>query len=325
MIKEAYEEKNGILGYRQMTIKLNRENDFHVNQKRIYRLMQILGLKSVCRRKRKNYIKSTPQVTAENVLNREFTAENFGEKWLTDVTEMKYGVSSKAYLSAILDLGDKSIVSFVIGHSNNNALVFETFDIAHEQHPDAKPIFHSDRGYQYTSKAFKKKLDDAGMTQSMSRVSRCIDNGPMEAFWGMLKTEMYYLKVFASYEELKQAVIDYIEYYNGSRYQKRLNCMTRLRALYLHQCGNGNAGGDERLGGILQPGFGRAVCEMEDRKRPSGALSGQILEHRKRELWSLGDRREDGPGMGMPGEGVGQDDEARLSHGRAVRRGAVRS
>lgn len=228
LIKEAYEEKRGILGYRQMTIKLNRENDFHINQKRIYRLMRILGLKSICRRKRKNYIKSTPQVTAENVLNREFTAENFGEKWLTDVTEMKYGVSSKAYLSAILDLGDKSIVSFVIGHSNNNALVFETFDLAHEQYPDAKPIFHSDRGYQYTSKSFKKKLDDAGITQSMSRVSRCIDNGPMEAFWGMLKSEMYYLKTFHTYEELKQAVTEYIDYYNGSRYQKRLNCMTPL-------------------------------------------------------------------------------------------------
>jgi len=228
LIKEAYEEKNGILGYRQMTIKLNRENDFHINQKRIYRLMRILGLKSVCRRKRKNYIKSTPQVTAENVLNREFTAENFGKKWLTDVTEMKYGISSKAYLSAILDLGDKSIVSFVIGHSNNNALVFETFDIAHEQYPEVTPIFHSDRGYQYTSKAFKKKLDDAGMTQSMSRVSRCIDNGPMEAFWGMLKSEMYYLKTFHYYEELKQAVIEYIAYYNGSRYQKRLNCMAPL-------------------------------------------------------------------------------------------------
>lgn len=226
LIKEAYEEKSGILGYRQMTIKLNRENDFHVNQKRIYRLMRILGLKSICRRKRKNYTKSTPQVAAENVLNREFTAENFGEKWLTDVTEMKYGVSSKAYLSAILDLGDKSIVSFVIGHSNNNVLVFETFDLAHEQYPDAKPIFHSDRGYQYTSKSFKKKLDDAGITQSMSRVSRCIDNGPMEAFWGMLKSEMYYLKTFHTYEELKQAVTEYIDYYNGSRYQKRLNCMT---------------------------------------------------------------------------------------------------
>jgi len=228
LIKDAYEDKGGILGYRQMTIKLNRENDFHVNQKRIYRLMQILNLKSVCRRKRKNYVKSNPQVTAENVLNREFTADNFGEKWLTDVTEMKYGTSSKAYLSAILDLGDKSIVSFVIGHSNNNALVFKTFDLAHEQYPDAKPIFHSDRGFQYTSKNFKKKLDDVGMTQSMSRVSRCIDNGPMEAFWGMLKSEMYYLKTFISYNELEQAVIDYIDYYNSGRYQKRLNCMTPL-------------------------------------------------------------------------------------------------
>lgn len=211
-----------------MTIKLNRENDFHVNNKRVYRLMRILNLKSVCRRKKKNYIRSTPEIIAENVLNREFHANEFGKKWLTDVTEMKCGIESKAYLSAILDLGDKSIVSFVLGHSNNNELVFRTFDIARDEHPDAKPIFHSDRGFQYTAKLFKKKLDDAGMTQSMSRVSRCIDNGPMEAFWGMLKSEMYYLKKFNSYDELEAAVIDYIDYYNNHRYQKRLRCMTPL-------------------------------------------------------------------------------------------------
>lgn len=228
LIKDAYEEKNGILGYRQMTIKLNRENDFHVNDKRIYRLMRILNLKSVCRKKKKNYIRSTPEITAENVLNREFHADGFGRKWLTDVTEMKYGVDSKAYLSAILDLGDKSIISFVLGYSNNNELVFRTFDIAHQEYPDAKPIFHSDRGFQYTSKAFKKKLKDSGMTQSMSRVSRCIDNGPMEAFWGMLKSEMYYLRKFNSFNELETTVIDYIDYYNNHRYQKRLNCMTPM-------------------------------------------------------------------------------------------------
>lgn len=227
-ILDAYEEKDGILGYRQMTIKLNRENDFHVNEKRIYRLMNIMNLKSVCRKKRKNYIKSTPEVTAENLLNREFYASNFGEKWLTDVTEMKYSLGSKAYLSAILDLGDKSIVSFILGHSNNNALVFETFDIAHELYPKVKPLFHSDRGFQYTSKVFKKKLDDTGMKQSMSRVSRCIDNGPMEAFWGMMKSEMYYLKKFNTYEELKDSVVKYIDYYNNQRYQKRLNCMTPI-------------------------------------------------------------------------------------------------
>lgn len=228
LIRNAYEEKDGILGYRQMTIKLNREHRFHINEKRIYRLMRIMGLKSVCRKKRKNYIKSTPEVTAENILNREFTSTRFGEKWLTDVTEMKYGLSSKAYLSAILDLSDKSILSFVIGHSNNNNLVYETFEIARELYPNATTIFHSDRGYQYTSKIFKKKLDEAGMIQSMSRVSRCIDNGPMEAFWGMLKSEMFYLKKFNTYEELKSAVEDYIDYYNNYRYQKRLNCMTPI-------------------------------------------------------------------------------------------------
>ncbi|CAG7659122.1 IS3 family transposase ISEnfa5 [Paenibacillus allorhizosphaerae] len=208
-----------------MTIKLNREHHLNVNHKRIYRLMDILQLKSVCRRKRKNYVRSTPEITAENILNRDFESTRFGTKWLTDVTEMKYGLQSKAYLSAILDLSDKSIVSFVVGHSNNNELAFRTFDIAHQTYPDAKPLFHSDRGFQYTSKAFKKKLDNAGMTQSMSRVSRCIDNGPMESFWGMMKSEMYYLNKFNAYEELESAIMEYINYYNNHRYQKRLKCM----------------------------------------------------------------------------------------------------
>lgn len=228
IIRDAYEERNGILGYRQMTIKLNREHNIQVNHKRVYRLMDLIGLKSVCRKKRKNYVKSTPEITADNILNRNFDSERIGEKWLTDVTEMKYGVAGKSYLSAVLDLGDKSIVSFVLGHSNNNALVFKTFEIACEAMPNVMPIFHSDRGFQYTSKAFRKKLDNAGMVQSMSRVARCIDNGPMEAFWGMLKSEMFNLRKFGSYEELEEAVIEYIDYYNNKRYQKRLKCMTPL-------------------------------------------------------------------------------------------------
>ena len=71
-------------------------------------------------------------------------------------------------------------------------------------------------------------LDKAGMTQSMSRVARCIDNGPMEAFWGMLKSEMYSLRKFRTFEELKKAVTEYIDYYNNRRYQARLNCMAPL-------------------------------------------------------------------------------------------------
>ena len=228
LIKEAYEERNGILGYRQMTIKIRRESNFIVNHKRVYRLMRSAGLKSVCRRKRRSYIKSTPEITAENVLNRDFSAKGIHEKWLTDVTEFKYADGKKAYLSAILDLGDKSIVSYVFGKSNNNALVFETFDVAINNYPEAKPIFHSDRGFQYTNKIFKKKLDQAEMVQSMSRVGRCIDNGPMEGFWGILKSEMYHQHKFSDYESLKNAVEEYIDYYNNNRYQKRLKCMTPL-------------------------------------------------------------------------------------------------
>ena len=230
-IKELYEEQNGILGYRQMTITVNRRHKTQFNRKRIRRLMQILNLKSVCRRKKCNYIKSTPEVTAENVLNREFYADNPNEKWLTDVTEFKYYVGAevkKIYLSAIFDLFDRRVVAFKIGDSNNNQLVFENFNEAVEANPDAHPLFHSDRGFQYTNKTFYNMLMKAGMKQSMSRVGRCIDNGPMEGFWGILKTEMYYLKKFTSKDELIRAIGSYIEFYNTKRYQLKLKCMTPI-------------------------------------------------------------------------------------------------
>ena len=128
-IKELYEEQNGILGYRQMTIAINRAHNVCYNKKRIRRLMQILGLKSVCRIKKKSYIPSTPETEADNVLNREFYADAPNEKWLTDVTEFKYYVGPeirKLYLSAILDLYDKRIVAYKISDSNNTSLFLIT-------------------------------------------------------------------------------------------------------------------------------------------------------------------------------------------------------
>lgn len=232
-VKEYYEESNGVLGYRQMNITINREKTDElphaINVKRVHRIMQILRLKSVIRRKRPSYVKSTPEITAENKLNRKFKATAPFEKWLTDVTEFKYYNGpevKKLYLSAILDLYDRRIIAYKIGDSNNNALVFETFDEATRLYPEAKPIFHSDRGFQYTNKTFHQKLADAGMTQSMSRVGKCLDNAPMEGWWGILKSEMYYLKRFTSRESLVREIEDYIHFYNTRRYQKRLNCMT---------------------------------------------------------------------------------------------------
>lgn len=225
---KLYSEVNGIYGYRRITLNINRRLNSKYNHKRIYRLMKSVKLTAVIRQKRKKYIQSTPQITAENVLNRKFAADSSNEKWLTDVTEFKLTNGNKAYLSAILDLGDNSVVSYVLSKFNNNKLVFDTLDKAIEDNPTATPLFHSDRGFQYTSKTFKTKLNAISAIQSMSRVGRCIDNGPMEAFWGTLKSEMYYLRRFSNFEDLEQAIDEYIEFYNTKRLQKKLKGMAPL-------------------------------------------------------------------------------------------------
>jgi len=141
-------------------------------------------LKSVIRRKRTPYRKSLAHHVAENVLKRAFTSEKPNKKWCTDVTEFKYENGKKAYLSAIIDLYDGSIVSYVLGHSNNNSLVFKTIkSLIQSLQSGEQPLILSDRGFQYTSKEFKRIVDTANMTQSMSRVGRCIDNGPIKSFW----------------------------------------------------------------------------------------------------------------------------------------------
>ena len=221
-LAQLYTDVKGIYGYRRMTMNINRILNKRYNHKRIYRLMKSANLRSVIRKKKKAYVQSTPQIAAENVLDRNFKADKPNQKWLTDVTEFKLTNGQKAYLSAILDLGDNSIVSYVLGHSNNNQLVFQTFDLAVMANPEAKPLFHSDRGFQYTNKLFRNKLDSIGAIQSMSRVSRCIDNGPMEGFWGIIKSEMFYLQKFHTYEQLKQSINEYIHFYNTRRLQKKL-------------------------------------------------------------------------------------------------------
>ena len=209
-------------GYRRIRDDLERYHNINVNDKHVLRICRKLNIKSTikysnhgCTRQATN-----PQYTAENILNREFTADVPNEKWLTDVTEFHYYigiVKQKVYLSAILDLYDRRIVAYAIRDHNNNALVFDTADEAIRLNPKAHPLFHSDRGFQYTNRAFHSKLVAAGITQSMSRVAKCIDNGPMEGFWGILKRERYYGKRFTDRETLVKMIEDYIDYYNNRR------------------------------------------------------------------------------------------------------------
>ncbi|MEG1592871.1 MAG: IS3 family transposase [Oscillibacter sp.] len=229
-------------GYRRINDDLRHDQRIHVNDKRVLRICRTTGIKSTikyashsCTRQAEN-----PQYLAENLLNRQFHASHPNEKWLTDVTEFKWYEGfevHKVYLSAILDLYDRRIVASAISERNDNPLVYKTFDKAMKSNPDAHPLFHSDRGYQYTSRMMHSKIEKAGMTQSMSRVAHCIDNGPMEGFWGILKRERYYGKRFTNKQELVQMIENYIRYYNAHRVQRNLGVLTPLEKHQLAMAG----------------------------------------------------------------------------------------
>lgn len=237
IIAEYNESYDGILGYRRMREYINHFNQTNYSKNYIHRLMKLIHIHSRIRRKKCNYVKSKPEQVGENILNRNFKADYPNQKWCTDVTEFKVpGQKQKLYLSAIIDLFDKSIVSYVLSNSNNNKLVFDTFNKALESNPEAKPIFHSDRGFQYTSKQFKFKLDQAGMIQSMSRVGKCIDNGPMEGFWGTLKAESFYGLRFDDELALRRKIEEYIFFYNNFRLQINLKGMTPNEVRYHANC-----------------------------------------------------------------------------------------
>jgi len=105
-----------------------------------------------------------------------------------------------------------------------------TFDAAIAAEPNAHPLFHSDRGCQYTSAVFHQKLREAGMKQSMPRVAHCLGNGPMEGSWGILKRERYYGYKFNNRAQLVQMITDYIDYYNNYRIQRRLSVMAPMES-----------------------------------------------------------------------------------------------
>ena len=181
-----------------MTLFINQLNHKSYSEKYIHRLMKELRIKARIRQKHSNHVKSNPEQVGENVLHRDFKANWKNQKWCTDVTEFKVvGQKQKLYLSAIIDLYDRSIVSYVLSNHNNNKLVFDTFDLAMKEYPNAKPIFHSDRGFQY-----------------------------MEGFWGTLKSEMFYGIKWNDETKLREAINKYINFYNNERFQANLKGMT---------------------------------------------------------------------------------------------------
>ena len=228
-IKEIADSNNSLFGVMEMYYSLRNEHDIQCGHNRVARLMCINDIKSSFRRKaRYTYIKSTPEEIAENLLNRDFNTDKPNEKWCTDVTEIRVPFTGeKLYISPILDLYDNYPIALEVSERNDAILVNRTLEAAHLAYPGATPLFHSDRGFAYTRSVFKAQLEKYGMTQSMSRVSRCIDNGPCESFQGRFKDILFVLYPnIKNKEEMKEAIKGTLDYYINHYPQKRLKGKT---------------------------------------------------------------------------------------------------
>ena len=220
-ISAIYYENRGRYGYRRIQTEL-RKKGFTLNHKTVQRLMKALGL--VCRVRMKKYHSYKGEVgkIAPNLLKRNFEAEKPNQKWVTDVTEFSL-FGQKLYLSPILDLCSRDIVSYTISDRPVLSMVTEMLDKAFARIPDGTNlILHSDQGWQYQHKQYQRILRAKGIRQSMSRKGNCLDNAVIENFFGLLKSELLYLQKFDSMEHFKQELIDYLDYYNNCRSKAKL-------------------------------------------------------------------------------------------------------
>ncbi len=203
-----------------MTIAL-REAGFFVNYKKVYRLMRELHIQSIIRKKRR-FFKGKSSKIFPNVVERQFQNRKQNEVLVTDITYLPFK-DNFLYLSVLQDLYNNEIVAWKLSHRNDLQLVLKTLDLATQKRDVYGTIIHSDQGFQYTSPAYYRMLQQLGAIGSHSRKGNCHDNACIESFFCHFKSEMFYLNDYQTKGELIQAIETYIYHYNYKRFQKRLN------------------------------------------------------------------------------------------------------
>lgn len=228
LIQAIYKEHQGRYGYRRIRDELvNRGH--RVNHKKVQRLMQALGLKSLVRMKKYRSYQGAVGKIAPNILERDFHAEKPNEKWVTDITEFKL-FGEKLYLSPMLDLYNGEIITYTIGSRPVYSLVSTMLDQAFKRLNDEdKLLIHSDQGWHYQMKPYRHALKEHGIRQSMSRKGNCYDNAVIESFFGTMKSEFLYLKEFESIAHFKQELSKYMDYYNHKRIKAKLKGMSPVQ------------------------------------------------------------------------------------------------
>jgi putative transposase len=227
-IKSIYHKHKGRYGYRRITLELRNEG-FAINHKTVSRLMASLGLKSLIRKKKYRSYRGETGSIAPNLLKRNFTTKLPGMKWATDVTEFKVK-DKKLYLSPVIELFNGEIISYTLSESPNFKLVSDMLNHALKKTDgNTKLILHSDQGWQYQMKQYQSMLKKLGVRQSMSRRGNCLDNAVIENFFGIIKSELFYLKKYNNVQELKNDIIEYISYYNNDRIKLNLKGMSPVK------------------------------------------------------------------------------------------------
>lgn len=225
VIQDIYTEHKGRYGYRRIHLELSNRG-YNVNHKKVQRLMKELGLKAKIRaRRRYNSYKGEVGKKADNLIKRRFNASKPFEKCYTDVTEFAIPTSDqKLYLSPVLDGYNSEIIAYNLSTSANLEQLRTMLNEAFPEETYQGTILHSDQGWQYQHASYHLFLEEHGMRPSMSRKGNSLDNGMMESFFGILKSEMFYgfEKTFKSIDELKLAISDYIDYYNNKRIKVKL-------------------------------------------------------------------------------------------------------
>ena len=225
-------EHKGNYGYRRIHLEL-RNRGYLVNQKRVQRLMKVLNLQAKMRQKRKySSHKGDVGKKAENLIQRQFEGSKTMEKCYTDVTEFAIPNSTqKLYLSPVLDGFNSEIIAYNLSTSPNLAQVKTMLEQSFTEKHYENTILHSDQGWQYQHDAYHRFLESKGIQASMSRKGNSQDNGMMESFFGILKSEKFYgyEKSFQSLKQLEQAIVDYIDYYNNKRIKVKLKGLSPVQ------------------------------------------------------------------------------------------------
>lgn len=221
MISECQQRCGKTYGYRRVHIWLMREKSLYFNPKTVLRLMNKYGLLSEIRRRKKYKYMGQEVHKYENLLNRNFLADRPNVKWVTDISYI-HTAQGVLYLSMIRDLFDNSIVAYKTGTEQTVNLVLNTIKAAFGKEAVAAELqLHSDQGFQYTSQAYFALTQEYGISPSMSRRGNCYDNAMAENFFSILKTECIYRHKLKSFEEARQLIGEYIDFYNHERIQTK--------------------------------------------------------------------------------------------------------